>query len=31
MDGTGDSAAAAARDLRVVFSRLRRRLRDLAI
>ena len=31
MDGIGESAAAAARDLRVVFSRLRRRLRDLAI
>jgi DNA-binding MarR family transcriptional regulator len=31
MDGIGDSAAAAARDLRVVFSRLRRRLRDVAI
>lgn len=31
MDDTGDSAATAARDLRVVFSRLRRRLRDLAI
>ncbi len=31
MDGISESAAAAARDLRVVFSRLRRRLRDLAI
>jgi DNA-binding MarR family transcriptional regulator len=31
VDDTGDSAATAARDLRVVFSRLRRRLRDLAI
>ncbi|OBI11511.1 MarR family winged helix-turn-helix transcriptional regulator [Mycobacterium sp. E2497] len=30
MDGISESAAAAARDLRVVFSRLRRRLRDLA-
>jgi DNA-binding MarR family transcriptional regulator len=30
MDGIGESAAAAARDLRVVFSRLRRRLRDVA-
>ncbi|MDT5119478.1 MAG: hypothetical protein QOE30_5217 [Mycobacterium sp.] len=31
MDGIGESAAAAARDLRVVFSRLRRRLRDVRI
>jgi DNA-binding MarR family transcriptional regulator len=31
MNGVGESALAAARDLRVVFSRLRRRLRDLAI
>jgi DNA-binding MarR family transcriptional regulator len=31
MDGIGESAGAAARDLRVVFSRLRRRLRDVAI
>jgi DNA-binding MarR family transcriptional regulator len=31
VDGISESAAAAARDLRVVFSRLRRRLRDLAI
>jgi DNA-binding MarR family transcriptional regulator len=31
MDGIGKSAVAAARDLRVVFSRLRRRLRDVAI
>ena len=31
MDGIGESAVAAARDLRVVFSRLRRRLRDVAI
>ncbi|HUH68073.1 MAG TPA: MarR family transcriptional regulator [Mycobacterium sp.] len=31
MDGVGDSAVAAARDLRVLFSRLRRRLRGLAI
>jgi DNA-binding MarR family transcriptional regulator len=30
MDGIGESAVAAARDLRVVFSRLRRRLRDVA-
>lgn len=30
MDGITESAAAAARDLRVVFSRLRRRLRELA-
>ncbi|WP_322858594.1 MarR family transcriptional regulator [Mycobacterium europaeum] len=30
MDGITESAAAAARDLRVVFSRLRRRLKDLA-
>src|SRR5690242_17262085 len=28
MDGIGDSAVAAARDLRVLFSRLRRRLRS---
>jgi DNA-binding MarR family transcriptional regulator len=31
VDGIGESAVAAARDLRVVFSRLRRRLRDVAI
>ena len=31
MDGISDSAVTAARDLRVQFSRLRRRLRDLAI
>src|SRR6202008_4714890 len=31
MDGVGDSAVTAARELRVLFSRLRRRLRDLAI
>jgi DNA-binding MarR family transcriptional regulator len=31
MAGIGESAVAAARDLRVVFSRLRRRLRDVAI
>jgi DNA-binding MarR family transcriptional regulator len=31
MEGIGESAVAAARDLRVVFSRLRRRLRDVAI
>lgn len=31
MDGVADSAAAAARDLRVLFSRLRRRLRELAV
>ena len=31
MDGIGESAVEAARDLRVVFSRLRRRLRDVAI
>jgi DNA-binding MarR family transcriptional regulator len=31
MDDVGESAVAAARDLRVVFSRLRRRLRDVAI
>lgn len=31
MDGIGESAVAAARDLRVVFSRLRRRLRDVAV
>ncbi len=30
MDGISESAATAARDLRVVFSRLRRRLRDVA-
>ncbi|ORB74067.1 MarR family transcriptional regulator [Mycobacterium scrofulaceum] len=30
MDGIAESAAAAARDLRVLFSRLRRRLRELA-
>lgn len=30
MDGIAESAAAAARDLRVMFSRLRRQLRDLA-
>ncbi|OBH22349.1 MarR family transcriptional regulator [Mycobacterium sp. E342] len=30
MDGISESAAAAARDLRVVFSRLRRRLKELA-
>jgi DNA-binding MarR family transcriptional regulator len=30
MYGIGESAVAAARDLRVVFSRLRRRLRDVA-
>lgn len=30
MDGITESAAAAARDLRVLFSRLRRRLRELA-
>lgn len=30
VDGITESAAAAARDLRVVFSRLRRRLKDLA-
>jgi DNA-binding MarR family transcriptional regulator len=30
MDGIGESAAAAARDIRVVVSRLRRRLRDVA-
>jgi len=30
MDGIAESAAAAARDLRVMFSRLRRRLRELA-
>ena len=30
MDGIGESAVAAARELRVVFSRLRRRLRDVA-
>jgi DNA-binding MarR family transcriptional regulator len=31
MDGVGDSSVTAARELRVLFSRLRRRLRDLAI
>jgi DNA-binding MarR family transcriptional regulator len=31
MDGVGDSAVTAARELRVLFSRLRRRLRSLAI
>ncbi len=31
VDGVGDSAATVARDLRVLFSRLRRRLRDVAI
>lgn len=31
MDGISDSAAAAARDIRVVFSRLRRRLKDIAV
>jgi len=31
VDGIGDSAVTAARDLRVLFSRLRRRLRDLGI
>jgi DNA-binding MarR family transcriptional regulator len=31
MDGVGDSAVTAARELRVLFSRLRRRMRDLAI
>ncbi|OBI21961.1 MarR family transcriptional regulator [Mycobacterium sp. E2327] len=31
MDGIGDSAVAAARDLRVLFSRLRRRLRSLEV
>ncbi|OBI80033.1 MarR family winged helix-turn-helix transcriptional regulator [Mycobacterium sp. 1245805.9] len=31
MDGIGDSAVAAARDLRVLFSRLRRRLRCLGV
>jgi DNA-binding MarR family transcriptional regulator len=31
MDGIGESAVAAARDLRVVFSRLRRRLRNVAV
>lgn len=31
MDGISQSAATAARDLRVVFSRLRRRLRDVAV
>lgn len=31
MDGVSDSAVAAARDIRVVFSRLRRRLKDIAV
>jgi DNA-binding MarR family transcriptional regulator len=31
MDGIGDSAVAVARDLRVLFSRLRRRLRSLGV
>ncbi|OBG71018.1 MarR family transcriptional regulator [Mycobacterium sp. E2462] len=31
MEGIGDSAAAAAREIRVVFSRLRRRLKDVAV
>src|ERR1700752_2908371 len=31
MDGVGDSAVTAARELRVLFSRLRRRLRELEI
>ncbi|SPM29153.1 MarR family winged helix-turn-helix transcriptional regulator [Mycobacterium terramassiliense] len=31
MDGIGDSAVVAARDLRVLFSRLRRRLRSLGV
>jgi DNA-binding MarR family transcriptional regulator len=31
MDGVGDSSVAAARDLRVLFSRLRRRLRSLGV
>lgn len=31
MDGISDSAVAAARDIRVVFSRLRRRLKDVAV
>ncbi|WP_066917629.1 MarR family winged helix-turn-helix transcriptional regulator [Mycobacterium interjectum] len=31
MDGIGDSAVMAARDLRVLFSRLRRRLRSLGV
>lgn len=31
MDGPGESAATAARELRVLFSRLRRRLRSLAV
>src|SRR5246127_1565684 len=31
MDGVGDSAVTAARELRVLFSRLRRRVRELAI
>src|SRR6201993_4067419 len=31
MDGVGESAVTAARELRVLFSRLRRRLRDLGV
>jgi DNA-binding MarR family transcriptional regulator len=31
VDGIGDSAVTAARELRVLFSRLRRRLRDLGV
>lgn len=31
MDGVSDSAVAVARDIRVVFSRLRRRLKDIAV
>ena len=31
MDGISDSAVTAARDIRVVFSRLRRRLREIAV
>ncbi|MCV7409774.1 MarR family transcriptional regulator [Mycobacterium florentinum] len=31
MDGIGESAATATRDIRVVFSRLRRRLRDVDV
>jgi DNA-binding MarR family transcriptional regulator len=31
VDGISDSAVAAARDIRVVFSRLRRRLKDIAV
>lgn len=31
MDGISDSTVAAARDIRVVFSRLRRRLKDVAV